>query len=115
VITPTLAPDGTPADLVTQGFRDTFHVGTIGATEQGPEGIHFGIPQLRGIWDRAPRFFHDGRAHGLRETFLPPGHVALGPGEIGRAERYGVIDTHGGTSQLTPGDVDDLVTFLLTL
>ena len=30
-------------------------------------------------------------------------------------QRLGVIDTHGGTSQLSPADVADLVAFLLTL
>ena len=115
VITPTLAPDGTVADLVTQGFRDTFTVGTLGGALQGPEGIHLGVPQLRGIWDRAPRFFHDGRAHSLKEALLTPGHAALDPGEHGFNERAGVIDTHGGTSQLTRAELDDLMSFLLTL
>ncbi|MCC7536193.1 MAG: YncE family protein [Deltaproteobacteria bacterium] len=115
VITPTLAPDGSIADTVTQGFRDTFTVATIGSTEQGPEGMHIGIPQVRGIWDRADRFYHDGRARSLREALLTPNHPALLPGEHGFNERYGVIDTHGGTSQLTPEQVDDLIAFLRTL
>ena len=115
VITPSLAPDGRVADTVTQGFRDTFSVGGLGPTEQGPEGIHLGIPQLRGIWDRAPRFFHDGRARSLRQALATPGHPALAPGERGWNERYGQPDTHGGTSQLAPDELDDLITFLLTL
>jgi YVTN family beta-propeller protein len=115
VITPSLNPDGEICDTVTKGFRDTFSVAGIGATEQGPEGIHFGVPQLRGLWDRASRFFHDGRARTLRGALLPPGHPALAPGEPGFNERFGMIDTHGGTSQLTPAEVDDLVVFLLTL
>lgn len=115
VITPTLDPEGHPADLVTQGFRNTFTVAGLGGTEQGPEGIHIGVPQLRGIWDRADRFYHDGRARSLREALVPPGHEALLPGEHGFNERYGVIDVHGGTSQLTPDKVDDLIQYLRTL
>lgn len=115
VITPSLDPDGRIADTVTQGFRDTFSVGGLGPTEQGPEGIHLGIPQLRGLWDRAPRFFHDGRARSLRGALATPGHPALAPGEAGRNERWGQPDTHGGTSQLSPDDLDDLIAFLLTL
>ena len=115
VITPTLDLAGQPADLITKGFRDTFTVGDLGPTEQGPEGIHLGIPQLRGLWDRGARFFHDGRAHSLKEALLNPGHPALVAGEQGFNERFGVIDTHGGTSQLTPAAVDDLISFLLTL
>lgn len=114
VITPTLDPSGAICDTVTDGFRGTFQTGGLGPTEQGPEGIHFGIPQLRGLWDRAPRFFHDGRAHSLPSALLPPGHPALG-GAPGFNERYGMPDTHGGTSQLSPGEVDDLLAFLLTL
>ncbi len=115
VITPTLDDKGQPADLVTQGFRSSFQVGKLGSTEQGPEGIHFGIPQLRGIFDRAQRFFHDGRSRSLRSALLTPGHPALPPGEKGFNERYGLIDTHGGTSQLTADEVDDLVSFLESL
>ncbi len=115
VITPSLDPSGAVADTVTQGFRDTFSVGGLGPTEQGPEGIHFGIPQLRGLWDRAPRFFHDGRARSLRAALLPPGHPALAPGEAGCNERRGQPDTHGGTSQLSADELDDLISFLLTL
>ncbi len=115
VITPSLDPEGRVCDTVTQGFRDTFSVGSLGPTEQGPEGIHFGIPQLRGIWDRAPRFYHDGRARSLPQALLPPGHPALAAGEPGFNERFGMPDSHGGTSQLDRGQVDDLITFLLTL
>lgn len=114
VITPSLNPAGQICDTVTQGFRDTFQVGTLGPTEQGPEGIHFGIPQLRGLWDRAPRFFHDGRARSLRSALLPPGHPALG-GAPGFNERYGMPDSHGGTSQLSAEEIDDLLAFLSTL
>jgi mono/diheme cytochrome c family protein len=114
VITPSLNPAGTICDTVTDGFRGTFQTGGLGPTEQGPEGIHFGIPQLRGLWDRAPRFFHDGRAHTLESALLPPGHPAL-EGAAGFNERYGMPDTHGGTSQLSRDDVDDLLAFVLTL
>jgi len=115
VITPTLDPSGAIADTVTEGFRNTFSVGGIGATEQGPEGIHLGIPQLRGLWDRAPRFFHDGRARSLREALASPGHPALASGETGFNERWGQPDTHGGTSQLSADELDDLIAFLETL
>ena len=115
VMTPSLDPSGAIADTVTEGFRSTFSVGGIGATEQGPEGIHLGIPQLRGIWDRAPRFFHDGRARSLREALATPGHPALAPGETGFNERWGQPDTHGGTSQLSPDELDDLLRFVESL
>lgn len=115
VITPSLSPTGAIADTVTQGFRATFSVGGLGPTEQGPEGIHFGIPQLRGVWDRAPRFSHDGRATTLRAALATPGHPALAPGERGCNERYGQPDTHGGTSQLTADELADLIAFLETL
>lgn len=115
VITPSLNPDGEVCDLVTEGFRGTFSLDGLGPTEQGPEGIHFGIPQLRGLWDRAPRFFHDGRARTLRGALVPPGHPALGADEPGFNERFGMPDTHGGTSHLTPAELDDLIAFLETL
>ena len=59
----------------------TFATGLL-AAEQGPEGVRFQPPTLRGIWDRAPSFYHDGRATTLREALVTPGHPALEPGEM---------------------------------
>jgi len=111
LITPRKNPiTGESADDATAGFLQTFPT-----VAQGADGIRFGVPALRGIWDRAERFFHDGRAKSLREALATPGHPALGPGEQGFNETEGVIDTHGGTSQLTTEELDDLIRFLLTL
>lgn len=111
VISPERRPDGTDAMLVTQIFIDTFP-----QTVQGPEGLHIGSTPLRGLWDRPrTRLYHDGRARSLREALATPGHPALLPGEIGRNERDGVFDTHGGTSQLDPYQLQDLINYLLTL
>ncbi|MCW8918808.1 MAG: hypothetical protein OQL08_08350 [Gammaproteobacteria bacterium] len=95
---------------------------------------------LRGIFDRPPVFLHHGRARSLREVVLTPRHpgardylfpVLMGDEEVrpGRRERgfnelterrvHGeldgsnqIIDSHGGTSQLSPRQVDDLVNFM---
>ena len=72
-------------------------------------------PTLRGVWDRAPSFLHDGRARTLREALLPPNHPALQNGEHGFNERDGFPNTHGSTSQLTEAEVADLIAFLLSL
>lgn len=111
VITPERRPDGTDAMLVTQQFIDTFP-----QTVQGPEGLHIGATPLRGLWDRPrTRMLHDGRGRSLRETLATPGHSALLPGDVGRNERDGVFDTHGGTSQLDRYQLADLMNFVLTL
>ena len=111
VISPSRAPDGSNASLVTDGF-----LGTFPDTVQGPDGLHLGAVSLRGLWDRpSTRFFHDGRARSLREALATPGHPALAPGEAGFNERDGSVDTHGGTSQLSRYQLDDLIHFLLTL
>jgi DNA-binding beta-propeller fold protein YncE len=110
VITPRLGPGGENVDVITDGFLQTFP-----DAEQDAAGIRFGVPQLRGIWDRANLFFHDARARGLREALATPGHPALLPGEIGRNETFGMRDTHGATSGLTAGEMEDLIAFLLTL
>ena len=115
VVTPRLNLEtGADADQVTQGFIDTFQTRGVHVL-QDVDGLHIGAAPLRGIWDRGNRFYHDGRAHSLREALATPGHPALAPGEIGRNERHGVLDTHGGTSQLTPEELDDLIEFLKTL
>jgi len=111
VISPTRAPDGSDASLVSAGF-----IGSFPQTVQGPEGLHLGATPLRGIWDRPrTRFFHDGRARSLRQALATPGHDALREGEPGFNERNGTFDTHGGTSQLDRYQLEDLIDFLLTL
>ncbi len=110
VITPRLSGAGTPADDLTPGFLQTFP-----DAEQDDGGVRFGVPQLRGIWDRAERLYHDGRARGLREALATPGHPALRPGESGFNETHGMPDTHGATSQLSSEELSDLISFLETL
>ncbi|MBI2376617.1 MAG: YncE family protein [Deltaproteobacteria bacterium] len=111
VISPSRAPDGADASRVTAGFITTFP-----ETVQGPQGLHFGSTPLRGLWDRpSTRFFHDGRGRSLRESLAPPGHPILQPGDIGRNERDGVFDTHGGTSHLSRWQLEDLMSFVLSL
>lgn len=111
VVTPTLAPDGGDASQVSDGF-----IGTFPDTVQLPNGLRMGATVLRGLWDRPhTRMLHDGRAHSLREVLAPPGHPVLQRGEIGRNERFGSFDTHGGISQLDRYQVEDLMNFLLTL
>jgi len=100
----------------------------------------FTTMQLRGIFDRPPVFLHHGQAKSLREVICTPEHQALrtytypilqgteevrpGRKEIGfnevreRTERGDldpanqILDSHGGTSQLTPRQVEDLVHFM---
>ncbi len=96
--------------------------------------------QLRGLFDRPPVFLHHGRARSLREVLCTPRHPALrryrypilqGPEEV-RPDRWEVgmnettlrtpegpleedaeiLDTHGGTSHLSPREIADLLAFL---
>lgn len=110
VVTPRRTPDGLNADAITKGFLQTFP-----DAEQDEGGVRFGVPQLRGVWDRAARFYHDGRAPSLREALATPGHPALRPGERGYNETDGMPDTHGATSQLSATDLEDLIAFLNAL
>jgi len=110
IVTPRQNDTGENADNVTPGFVQTFP-----DTKQDAGGIRFGVPQLRGIWDRAQRFYHDGRAKNLREALASPGHPALLPGETGFNETFGMPDTHGATSQLSKDQLEDMIAFLLTL
>lgn len=110
VVTPRRNDKGENVDKVTGGFLQTFPL-----AEQDVSGVRFGVPQLRGIWDRASRFYHDGRARNLRETLATPKHPALLAGETGFNETNGLPDTHGATSQLSPDELEDLIAFLLTL
>ncbi|MDP6057660.1 MAG: hypothetical protein QGH33_02155, partial [Pirellulaceae bacterium] len=103
----------------------------------------FTTMQLRGIFDRPPVFLHHARARSLREVLCTPGHPALRryrypvlqgkeevrPSrlEIGFNETTGrtpagpldpenqVLDTHGGTSQLTPRQIEDVINFMLSI
>lgn len=130
VVSPDRAEDGTNLDLLGETFLTWFPDAEQDACEDvcSPEScaldpdacddlrnVRLGVPSLRGLWDRTPRFLHDGRARSLREVLCTPGHPALLPGEIGFNERDGIPDTHGGTSQLSPTEIEDLVAFLLTL
>ena len=103
----------------------------------------FTTMQLRGIFDRPPVFLHHGRARSLREVLCTPDHparrhyrypVLLGPEEV-RPDRMEigfnestrrtpegpldaldrVPDTHGGTSHLTPRQLDDLTDFMRSI
>jgi hypothetical protein len=60
-------------------------------------GDVFKVPSLIGIGGRAP-YLHDGCAKSLRERFTTCGS-----------------DNHGRTSQLSPGELDDLVAYLESL
>jgi len=111
MVTPTTNPEtGKAADRITPGFLQTFPLAV-----QTEGGIHFGVPQLRGVWDRARAFYHDGRAKSLREALATPGHPALTKGEVGHNETRGMPDTHGATSHLTEQELSDLIAFLESL
>ena len=76
-------------------------VGTFGAGSGGRlGGVLLGLdtPTLRGLWSQRA-FLHDGSAATLEDVL-----VARNP-----------TDLHGVTSTLTPAEIDDLVTFLLSL
>lgn len=130
VITPVRSPEGLNYDLLTNGFIQIFPVVEMDTCEEvcgvdvcaadaavcdRERNLRMGVTGLRGIWDRAEMFLHDGRAKNLREVLCTPGHPALKEGERGFNERDGVPDTHGGTSHLTPQEIDDLIAFMLTL
>ncbi|MCW8935015.1 MAG: hypothetical protein OQK98_09860 [Gammaproteobacteria bacterium] len=95
---------------------------------------------LRGIFDRPPVFLHHARARSLREVLLTPEHPAarkflmpvmtgdevvrkdkkeIGFNELTERTLKGdldkqnrVIDSHGGTSHLRPGQIEDLLNFM---
>ena len=130
VVTPLRGADGTNLDLLASGFVQTFPLAVQDRCEDicGEQvcsvdkaacddlrDVMFGAPPLRGIWDRADGMLHDGRARGLREVLCTPGHPALQPGETGYNERDGVVDSHGGTSHLTPAQIQDLIAFIESL
>lgn len=72
-----------------------YNVGTGAKTDTGPR---FDTPTLVEIWRTAP-YLHDGSAATLRDVLTT-------------ANRN---DQHGRTSQLTKGQLDDLIEFLLSL
>ena len=131
VISPNRREDGINLDLYAQGFMDTFPNAEMDACsdvcgsdvceEDGTScddilDVYMGATTLRGIWDRVGSgMLHDGRARNLREVICTPGHPALLPGEVGFNERDGIFDTHGGTSHLSQTDIEDLISYLLTL
>lgn len=101
---------------------------------------NFTTMHLRGLFDRPQVFLHHARTRSLREVLLTPKHPAarefrfpvyqgdenVRPGrmEIGfnettaRTEKGDlakgntIIDTHGGTSHLTPRQIEDLLHYL---
>ncbi len=103
----------------------------------------FTTMQLRGIFDRPPVFLHHARTRSLREVLCTPGHPALRRfrypvlqgGEVVRPGRMEVgfnetttrtpagpldpedqiFDTHGGTSHLSPRQIEDLMNFMLSI
>jgi DNA-binding beta-propeller fold protein YncE len=79
-------------------FTDLNHhdVGTLGQFDRS--GDQFDTPTLVEIWRTAP-YLHDGSAVTLRELFTT----------------RNAQDQHGRTASLTPGQVDDLVAYLLSL
>ena len=130
VVSPFRAADGTNLDLLAGGFLDLFPRAEMDRCEDvcDPEAcaedprvcddllhVQMGVTSLRGLWDRADSFLHHGLARGLTEVLATPGHPALGPGERGFNERDGIPDTHGGTSHLSPAEIDDLAAYLRTL
>jgi len=95
---------------------------------------------LRGIFDRPPVFLHHARARSLREVLLTPNHPAardyllpimmgdevvrpqqkeIGFNELTERTPQGqldnqnrIVDSHGGTSHLRPGQIEDLLNFM---
>lgn len=100
---------GADVDITNAAF-----LGTFPDARQDAGGLRVGVPAIRGSWDRE-RFFHHGAARTLHEALATPGHPALRSGEVGRNEREGQPNTHGGTSQLDAEDLDALVAFVETL
>lgn len=130
VVTPDYDDAGINLDLVSDGFQSIFPLveqdscvevcGDSVCAEDAAvcddvRNIRLNPTPLRGLWDRAPRMLHDGRAKNLREAICTPGHPALLAGEVGYNERNGVPDTNGGTSHLSVGEIEDLMAYLFTL
>jgi DNA-binding beta-propeller fold protein YncE len=72
-------------------------------------------PSLRGVWWQG-NLLHHGLARSFAEAILPPGHPALRAGEVGYAmNRFGAIDVHGATSELSAADVAALSLFVQSI
>jgi hypothetical protein len=96
-------------DRITNGL-----LGTFPRVRQDEVGLHIGVTSVRGSWDRV-RFLHAGTARSMREVLATPGHGGLAPGEVGRNERDGFPNTHGGTSHLDAQELAALAAFVETL
>lgn len=105
---PQPAATSLPADAVERG-RVVFETASCAACHNGTRftnnelvdvgtGGRFKVPSLLGVADRAP-FMHTGCAPTLRDRF----------GSCGGGE------AHGSTANLTPAQIDDLVTYLESL
>lgn len=71
-------------------------VGTVGKFDQSTN--RFDTPSLVEVWRSGP-YLHDGRAATIRDVFT----------------QCNPDDQHGNTSKLTPGQLDDLVEYVLSL
>ena len=71
------------------------HVGTDDGIETG---VKYETPTLREVWRTAP-YLHDGRAATLEEVFT----------------KHNQSDKHGYTSDLSPGEIQDLVEYVNSL
>lgn len=130
VVSPNRNDEGVNLDLTSPGFVQAFPLTEVDTCEDvcaaedcaaeptvcdDLRDQKFGVTPLRGIWDRAPAYLHDGRAKSLKEVLATPGHPALAPGETGYNELDGIPNTNGATSHLTAQDLDDLIAYMLTL
>jgi cytochrome c peroxidase len=79
-------------------YTDLQHYDVGTQTQTDKPGDAFDTPTLVEVWRTAP-YLHDGSAATLREVLV---------------ERN-ASDRHGGTSQLTPSQIDALVSYLLSL
>ncbi len=110
VVSPLRHPEtGADLDLITPGF-----LGTFPRARQDDAGLQIGVTSVRGAWDRS-RFLHGGTARSVREVIATPRHPGLALGEVGRNERDGLPDTHGGTSHLSARELAALAAFVETL
>jgi len=130
VVSPVRDEDGRNLDLFALGFVEAFPLADMevcvdlcdpaacdvdNSICDAYRDVRFGVPSLRGLWDRSERMLHDGRAHGLREVLCTPGHPALLPGEVGFNELDGIPDSHGGTSHLSAEEIGDLIAYIETM